>query len=274
MKDIGKVNHTLAILEKHHLNARKAFGQNFLVDINIIANIVDCAKIQENTCVIEIGPGIGGLTEFIARKAKKVIAYDIDERLISVLQDTLSDYDNVEVRLQDFLTVDLVKLFEELNGYEHISIISNLPYYITSELLIKIVSSPIKIDYFVGMMQKEVALKLTGKELSPLKLMMDLAGDVCYEFNVSANVFIPKPNVDSAVISIKFKQERPSDLKNFYTFLLGCFKQRRKTLYNNLSQYLNNKEQTLSLLEEAHLDPKIRAEQLSLKQFLNLYNKI
>ncbi|MFQ6861761.1 MAG: 16S rRNA (adenine(1518)-N(6)/adenine(1519)-N(6))-dimethyltransferase RsmA [Beduini sp.] len=274
MRDIGKVNHTLEILDHFELRAKKSFGQNFLVDINIIRNIVECAHIKENTCVVEIGPGIGGLTEYIARAAKKVIAYDIDERLMDVLSYSLSEYPNVEVRLQDFLTVDLHSLAEEVKDYEHLIIISNLPYYITSEILTKIMISPIKIDCFVGMMQKEVALKLTSKEKSPLRLLMDCVGEVNYEFTVTANVFIPKPNVDSAVISVTFKEMNKENLADFYHFLQACFKQRRKTIYNNLSQVAQDKDKLKDILKTCNIDPKLRAEQLSLDQFKELYDLI
>lgn len=270
MKDIGKIQNTMSILEQFNLQAKKKFGQNFLVDLNIISNIVDCAHIKENTCVIEIGPGIGGLTEYIARYAKKVIAYDIDERLMEVLSYSLGEYEHIEVRLQDFLTVDLKQLFEELKEFDHISIISNLPYYITSELLTKIMLSGLNIDCFVGMMQKEVALKLTGKENSPLKLMMDYVGKVSYEFVVSANVFIPKPHVDSAVISMQFNSEMPLDIKKFYTLLQICFKQRRKTIYNNLISHYTNKEEIIEALSKVGIDPKTRAEQLTLENFIQL----
>lgn len=274
MKDIAKKTHTLEVLEKFELKAKKNYGQNFLIDMNIIQNIVNCAKIKENTCVIEIGPGIGSLTEFIARQAKKVIAYDIDERLMEVLAYTLEEYPNVGVRLQDFLSVDLNALFSELKEFSYISIISNLPYYITSELLTKIMISDLAIDGFVGMMQKEVALKLTGKENSPLKLLMELVGEVRYEFTVSANVFIPKPNVDSAVISVFFNDKEKINKKQFYCLLQGGFKQKRKTLYNNLGQYLQDKNIAREILENCGLDINVRAEQLTLKQWINIYNHL
>lgn len=274
MKDIGKIQHTMMILDKFNLQAKKKFGQNFLVDLNIISNIVECAHIKENTCVIEIGPGIGGLTEYIARQAKKVIAYDIDERLMEVLAYSLEEYEHVEVRLQDFLTVDLDQLFHELKEYDHISIISNLPYYITSELLTKVILSGLNIDYFVGMMQKEVALKLIGKENLPLKLIMDYVGLVKYEFVVSANVFIPKPHVDSAVISMRFKPEIDLDIKSFYELIQGCFKQKRKTIYNNLISKYEDKAKITEVLSEANIDPKTRAEQLSLDHFIKLYTTL
>lgn len=274
MRDIAKVQNTLSILNQFDLSAKKAFGQNFLVDLNIIQNIVSCAPIQENTCVIEIGPGIGALTEFIARKATKVIAYDIDARLKEVLAYSLSEYPNVDVRIQDFLSVDFNELEQELKDFDHICIISNLPYYITSELLTTIVLSPMKIDGFVGMMQKEVALKLTGKENSPLKLMMEASGDVKYEFTVSSQVFIPKPRVDSAVISLLFKENKEIDKHLFYALLQAGFKQKRKTLYNNLSDYLGDKERAKCVLEQAKIDSKKRAEQLNLSNWYNLYNQL
>ncbi len=270
MRDIGTIKHTLEIQEKFNLNAKKNFGQNFLVDINVINKIANCAKIDDQTCVIEIGPGIGSLTEFLARKSKKVIAYDIDERLIEVLAYTLEEYPNVEVRLQDFLTVDLEELKKELQDYSKISLVSNLPYYITSELITKIMLSDLPLVTFVGMMQKEVALKLTGKEQLPLKLLMELNGTVNYEFNVSNQVFIPKPNVDSAVLSVEFHEVNVNK-KEFYQLVQAGYKQKRKTLYNNLSK-LWGKEKTKDLLETLQIDLKTRAEQLSLKDWIEMGN--
>lgn len=270
MRDIGTIKHTLEIQEKFNLNAKKNFGQNFLVDINVINKIVNCAKIDDQTCVIEIGPGIGSLTEFLARKAKKVIAYDIDERLIEVLAYTLEEYPNVEVRLQDFLTVDLEELKKELQDYSKISLVSNLPYYITSELITKIMLSDLPLVTFVGMMQKEVALKLTGKDQLPLKLLMELNGKVNYEFNVSNQVFIPKPNVDSAVLSVEFREVNVNK-KKFYQLVQAGYKQKRKTLYNNLSM-LWGKEKTKNLLEALQIDLKTRAEQLSLEDWIEMGN--
>lgn len=270
MRDIGTIKHTLEIQEKFNLNAKKNFGQNFLVDVNVINKIANCAKIDDQTCVIEIGPGIGSLTEFLARKAKKVIAYDIDERLIEVLAYTLEEYPNVEVRLQDFLTVDLEELKKELQDYSKISLVSNLPYYITSELITKIMLSDLPLVTFVGMMQKEVALKLTGKDQLPLKLLMELNGKVNYEFNVSNQVFIPKPNVDSAVLSVEFCEVNVNK-KEFYQLVQAGYKQKRKTLYNNLSM-LWGKEKTKDLLEALQIDLKTRAEQLSLEDWIEMGN--
>ena len=270
MRDIGTIKHTLEIQEKFNLNAKKNFGQNFLVDVNVINKIANCAKIDDQTCVIEIGPGIGSLTEFLARKAKKVIAYDIDERLIEVLAYTLEEYPNVEVRLQDFLTVDLEKLKKELQDYSKISLVSNLPYYITSELITKIMLSDLPLVTFVGMMQKEVALKLTAKDQLPLKLLMELNGKVNYEFNVSNQVFIPKPNVDSAVLSVEFCEVNVNK-KEFYQLVQAGYKQKRKTLYNNLSM-LWGKEKTKDLLEALQIDLKTRAEQLSLEDWIEMGN--
>ena len=270
MRDIGTIKHTLEIQEKFNLNAKKNFGQNFLVDVNVINKIANCAKIDDQTCVIEIGPGIGSLTEFLARKAKKVIAYDIDERLIEVLAYTLEEYPNVEVRLQDFLTVDLEELKKELQDYSKISLVSNLPYYITSELITKIMLSDLPLVTFVGMMQKEVALKLTGKDQLPLKLLMELNGKVNYEFNVSNQVFIPKPNVDSAVLSVEFREVNVNK-KEFYQLVQAGYKQKRKTLYNNLS-VLWGKEKTKDLLEALQIDLKTRAQQLSLEDWIEMGN--
>lgn len=272
MRDIGKISNTKAILEKFDLTAKKAFGQNFLVDLNIIDNIASSTVIDKETCVIEIGPGIGGLTEFLARKAKKVIAYDIDERLMEVLEYSLSEYNNVEVILQDFLTVDLEQLCQKLSDFKRVVIVSNLPYYITSELLSKIVVTNTNINSFIGMMQKEVAIKLNSNENSPLKVMIDLVGTINYEFTVSSQVFIPKPHVDSAVISIEFDKIIKFNKKIMNELLGTCFKQRRKTIYNNLTSINKDKDRITTILAKANIDPKARAEQLTTTMWLNLYD--
>ncbi len=262
MENRGKLSNTLAILDKYHLQANKKYGQNFLVDLNIIQRIVDTACIDENTCVIEIGPGIGSVTEYISKEAKHVIAYEIDEKLIPVLS-TLPD--NVEVILQDFLDADIEALCENVSE-DRIVVVSNLPYYITSEIITKILLSSTRIDRMVFMLQKEVANKFVSEEeSSPLKILMNLCADVKYEFNVSKQVFVPKPHVDSAVISLQIK-ECKEDKKRFYAFLQECFKQRRKTLNNNLRNYPGEIFEGIDLQK--------RAEQVSLDEFIQMYHRI
>lgn len=261
MSEIAKKNNTLALLDKYGLKANKKFGQNFLIDLNIVQNIVYCANIDKETTVIEIGPGIGSLTQILAREAGQVIAYEIDEKLLPVL----SELKDVEVIHQDFLTVDLEKVKEKVR-YDKVVLVSNLPYYITTELLTKIMLSTLKLDKFVGMMQKEVAMKLTDpKYKAPLKLLMDLSGEVKYEFTVSQNVFIPRPNVDSAVISVTFN-DTSIDKHKFYKLVQDCFKQKRKTLGNNLKGYPQEFLDTIDL--------KKRAEQLTLDDYIIMTDRI
>ena len=259
MEKIGTITNTLELLEKYDLQALKKYGQNFLCDQNVILHIVDTAKITKDTCVIEIGPGIGALTEHLAKRAGKCIAYEIDERFIPILEQL-----PIELHHADFLKVDLKELLTTID-YKDIVVVSNLPYYITTDLLTKIFLESNQINRVVCMMQREVALKLTDpKESSPLKRLMEYCGNVQYMFTVSKNVFIPAPNVDSAILKIDI-HPTDVDLKGFYTFLGECYKQRRKTLNNNLKKY----PKTIF----GDIDPSKRAEQLSLKELLYLFER-
>ena len=260
MEKIGTISNTRSILEKYDLQALKKYGQNFLVDQNVILNIVESAKLTKDSCVIEIGPGLGSLTEHLAKQAGKVIAYEIDERFIPILEQL-----PIELHHADFLKVDLEKLLNTID-HQEIVVVSNLPYYITTDLLTKIMLESDRIDRVVCMMQREVATKLTDpKESSPLKLLMEVSGKVSYEFTVSKNVFIPAPNVDSAILKIEMNHT-DLDLKGFYSFLQDCFKQRRKTLNNNLKKYPKE--------IFGKIDPKLRAEQLSLEDLIYLFERI
>lgn len=276
MNNIGTIKKTLDILEKYQLKASKNYGQNFLVDENVIERIVESVDIQPRSCVIEVGPGIGALTQALAKKAEHVLAIDIDERMEAVLKETLKEEKNVEIRIQDFLTVDLLSLVESLyQNYQHIYIVSNLPYYITTALIEKMLTLPIHIDALVLMMQKEVAYKLVkskeAKDRSALSYLMDYRGKKEYLFDISRHVFIPQPHVDSAVIKFYFNQQMIQD--GFYPFLYQCFKQRRKTLYNNLKEILPPQEIEHSFAL-CQLDPKVRSEQVSLQDLLLLYQQI
>ncbi len=269
MKNIGTHCNTTKVLNKFHLKAKKSLGQNFLVDLNIIENIVCLLPDDQEICVIEIGPGIGSLTEFLARKVKRVIAYEIDQRMVETLNYTLAEYDNVEIRHQDFLNVDLDECVQSIQE-PRVIVVSNLPYYITSQLLLKIICCK-EIEMFVGMMQKEVALKLCHHTHFPLSIMMHVFSDVRYEFSVSNQVFIPKPNVDSAVISFKTKKDVEMDLKGFYLFLQDCFRQKRKTIYNNLIQKYSSID---VILQKCDIDSKLRPEQIEIEKYIQMYKLI
>lgn len=264
MKDISKKTNTIYLLDKYELTASKKFGQNFLIDTNIIKRIVENAYVDKETCVIEVGPGIGALTEYLSYYAKKVICYEIDERLKDVLAESLSQCDNVSIIFQDFLTVHLSDVIKELRkDYEKICVVTNLPYYITSDIIEKIISNDVKVDSITAMVQKEVAVKLTNKKtVSPLTLLIDAVGYIDYCFTVSKNVFMPSPHVDSAIIHIEMKQTCPKELKEV---IMYAFQQKRKTIYNNLKSLF--KDDTKDILKKCQIDEKKRPEQLNIEDY-------
>jgi len=267
MKDIAKKSNTMYLLDKYQLQAAKKFGQNFLIDLNTIKKIVETTPVDKQTCVIEIGPGIGALTEQLSYKAKKVLCFEIDTRLKEVLAESLAECDNVEIRFQDFLTVPLKEIVEELKKeYEKVCIVANLPYYITSDILEYIIQSQADLYSVHAMVQKEVALKLTDKDYhSPLTYMIESIGTINLDMNVSKNVFSPAPHVDSAIISIDKDKEYPTKLS---TILKYAFTQKRKTIYNNLKGLFH--EETKDILMKCQIDEKQRPEQLSINDYINL----
>lgn len=267
MKDVSKKSNTMYLLEKYGLSASKKFGQNFLIDTNVIKRIVESAKLDKDTCVIEIGPGIGALTEYLSYSAAKVRCYEIDERLKGVLAESLSQCDNVEIIFQDFLTVDLNNVISELRkDYKRVCVVTNLPYYITSDIIEKVMSSSCLVDSMTAMVQKEVALKLTDKKnRSPLTLLFDAVGTIEYCFTVSKNVFMPAPHVDSAIIHMTMNQVCDEKL---YRVINTAFTQKRKTIYNNLKELFG--ENTKDILEKCCIDEKKRAEQLGIEEYKRL----
>lgn len=267
MKDIAKKSNTMYLLDKYGMQASKKFGQNFLIDLNTVKKIVETTPVDKETCVIEIGPGIGALTEQLAINAKKVICYEIDTRLKDVLNESLEDYDNVEIIFQDFLTVDLYNTVEKLKEeYKKVCIVANLPYYITSDILEHILVSGADLLSIHAMVQKEVALKLTDKNYrSPLTLMIESVGKSSLDMHVSKHVFSPAPHIDSAIMSITINNKYNPLLTEI---LKTAFTQKRKTIYNNLKELF--KEKTTDVLEECHIDIKSRPEQLSIEDYLNL----
>lgn len=260
MKHIGQKTNTLELLEKYNLKALKKYGQNFLVDENILEKIAHTNDIT-NKNVIEIGPGLGALTEKIAISAKHVYAYEIDERMIDVLTHELES-PNVNIIHQDFIKADL----NQLPNHKYI-VVTNLPYYITSDIIKKVITSSISITHMTALIQKEVALKLIH-DISPLSLMIQSAGSISYAFTVSSHVFMPKPHVDSAVISI----ERHNVLEKDYILLLErSFAQKRKTLVNNLKTYYSYIER---ILTEIHISIQIRPHELNVDMYKLLYERI
>ena len=278
-KTIATTARTREILNTYNLRAKKNFGQNFLVDASVTGRMA--STLRDDSVVIEVGPGIGSLTEELAKRAKHVRSYEIDERLIPVLEDTLKDYDNVEIVLQDILETDINKELQPLvEKYKHIEFAANLPYYITTPVLFKLFESSIPFEKIVVMIQKEVADRFSAKpgtkEYGALSVESQYLYDVKKLFNVPRTSFNPAPNVDSAVISFT-KHEKNEAVDNeelFFEIVKACFKQRRKTLYNNLREYFDSKEKAESLLLKANIPLETRAEMLDLNQYIELYKAL
>ena len=270
---ISTPSYTKEILEKYGLRAKKGFGQNFLVDPVIVER---CA--QQSHCegaVIEIGPGIGSLTEQLARFSKHVTAYEIDEDLLPVLKDTLSAYDNVEILLEDFLETDLDQKVKALKEeYGTVSVCANLPYYITTPVLFKLFENQ-DISYITVMVQKEVGDRFAAKPNDPEYSALSVEGQYLYDirklFQVPGRSFNPSTTVDSVIIQFSRKRE-DEDVSDFFAFVRACFKQRRKTIYNNLKEYFADGEQAKKVLEEAGVSGSVRSQQLTVEELREVYH--
>ena len=273
---------TRAILERHGFTFKKSFGQNFLTDTNILQKIVDTAEIDKNVNVIEIGPGIGALTEFLAESAAEVMAFEIDDRLVPILADTLRDFDNVTVVNQDILKVDLAQYIAEFKNPDlPIKVVSNLPYYITTPILMHLIESGIPFSEFVVMMQKEVADRISAqpntKAYGSLSIAVQYYMTAKVAFIVPRTVFVPAPNVDSAILKM-VRREQPAvevqDEKSFFKVTKASFVHRRKTLWNNLTSYFGKSEEVKEKLEnalaKANLVANVRGEALDLVAFARL----
>ncbi|KRM96175.1 16S ribosomal RNA methyltransferase KsgA Dim1 family protein [Liquorilactobacillus aquaticus DSM 21051] len=271
-------------METYGLNFKKSLGQNFLTDVNILKKIVNAAELDENDDVIEIGPGIGALTEQIAKKAHSVLALELDDRLIPVLAETLEPYDNIQVIKQDVLKADLKQLLSKyFDGQHRVKVVANLPYYITSPIIIHLLETGIPFDSLVVMMQKEVAERLSAqpgtKAYGSLTVRVQYQMHVKVAFTVSKTVFVPQPKVDSAIVVLSPKEvlTLPKDEQLFFKVVKGCFQHRRKTIWNNLQSFLGkqvDKEKLHQLLLGLDVSPKTRAEKLSIDKFIQLTNKI
>lgn len=283
MKDVSTFNNTKAIIEKYGFHFKKSFGQNFLIDTNILKKIVSNAEINENTAVIEIGPGIGALTEQIARCAGFVLAFEIDNRLIPILNETLSDYDNVKIINQDILKVDINKQIDTyLSDYDEIVVVANLPYYITTPILMHFLEGNTKVKRYVVMMQKEVAERMSAKpstkEYNSLSIAIQFLTKPSIVMKVPKTVFIPQPNVDSSVLRLDVLEDPSVKVKDqdlFFKVVRGSFVQRRKTIFNNLNTSFKNiysKEQIKDILQKANIDERRRGESLSIQEYANLAN--
>lgn len=276
-KAIATPSRTKEILETYDLFTKKNYGQNFLIEPGIVEKIARSAVISDHCVVIEIGPGIGALTQQLAYLAQKVIAFEIDERLPKILRETLAEFDNVEIVNQDFLKVDIaayVKSYTE-QGYD-VVVAANLPYYITTPILFQLFEAQAPIASITVMMQKEVAdrfsAKPNSKDYNALSIITQYRCEVKPLMKVPSSVFQPKPEVDSAVVQffLKKKQDQIEE-EPFFAMIKGCFKQRRKTMLNNFGAFLQDKEKAMQYLESAGIDAKCRAESLTLEQFIRLY---
>ena len=282
MATLGNARNTIEILEKHHFNFQKKFGQNFLIDGNILGKIMDAAQITEDDCVLEIGPGIGTMTQYLAERAKSVIAVEIDKNLIPILQETLSPYDNVKVIQEDILKVNIERIVREENDGKPIKVVANLPYYITTPIIMALFENHVALQSITIMVQKEVAERMQAvpgtKDYGALSLA------VCYYakpeiiMKVPATCFMPKPNVDSAVIRLTRYEKPPVkavDEAWLFSVIRASFNQRRKTLVNGLSNAGNlgiGKEKIAEAIARMELSPTIRGETLTLEQFTELSN--
>ena len=278
-KDIATPIRTKEILNKYGFSFKKSLGQNFLIDPNILRNIVSHANLTEESGAIEVGPGIGALTEHLARAAKKVVSFEIDQRLLPVLEDTLSPYDNVKIVHSDILKADVVKVIEEeMPGINDIMVVANLPYYVTTPILMKLINDRLPIRGFVVMMQKEVADRITAKpgtkEYGSLSIAIQYYCTAEVAMIVPKTVFMPQPNVDSAVIRL-IKHDKPPVTVISEDFLFEVtrtsFAQRRKTILNNLQAGLQDgkkkKEMIIAALEASGIEPTRRGETLTIEEF-------
>jgi len=265
------------ILEKNNFKFSKKFGQNFIIDENIINNIINKSEIDKNTLVIEIGPGAGSLTYKLAHVAKNVLAYEIDTNLKEILQENLKNESNIEIIFEDFL---IRNVKEDLKKYQYnkLYVVANLPYYITTPIIVKLIEDDLNVDKIVVMVQKEVGdrfkAKPNTKEYSSLSVFLDYYYDVRKLIDVSRNVFIPRPNVDSIVVEF-IKKENRLILKNkelFFKLVKDSFKQKRKNLRNNLREY--DLEIIEKILKKYNFDLNVRAEQLSIEIFAEIANSL
>lgn len=285
-KDIATPLRTRSILEKYGFSFKKSLGQNFLIDTNILKKIVEFAEMTEETGAIEIGPGIGALTEQLARASKKVVAFEIDQRLLPILNDTLSPYSNVSIIHQDVLKANVKEVMEEkFADTSDIMVVANLPYYVTTPIIMKLLEERLPIRGIVVMLQKEVADRISAKpgskDYGSLSIAIQYYTVAETVMIVPKTVFVPQPNVDSAVIRLTVRETPAVAVKDeafFFQVTKASFAQRRKTLLNNLTSQLPNgkerKEEILKALEASGIEPSRRGETLSLEEFGRLSDEL
>lgn len=274
---------TKSILDKYRFSFKKSLGQNFLVDVNILQNIIKHAGIDKEAGAIEIGPGIGALTEQLAIHADKVVAFEIDQRLLPILEDTLHAYSNVHIIHEDILKADIVKVIEDnFDTNQAIHVVANLPYYITTPILMKLVRDSLPVDSITVMIQKEVADRMAAKpntkSYGSLTIALDYYTEAEVVMTVPKTVFMPQPNVESAILRLTLRKTPPVDVEDeefFFHLVKASFAQRRKTLQNNLKGHFKGqfeKETINEVLKEANIEPNRRGESLSIEEFAHLAN--
>lgn len=273
---------TIEVIQKYQFAFQKRFGQNFLIDAHVLEKIVSAAGITKDDCVLEIGPGIGTMTQYLAESAGQVIAVEIDTNLLPILTDTLKDYSNVKVINQDILKVDINELVKEYNNGRPIKVVANLPYYITTPIIMGLFESNVPIDNITVMVQKEVADRMQvgpgSKDYGALSLAVQYYASPYIVANVPPNCFIPRPNVGSAVIRLTRYQEPPVQVKDpklMFKLIRASFNQRRKTLQNGLNnspEISFSKEEITKAIESLGVSPSVRGEALSMEQFAQLAN--
>jgi 16S rRNA (adenine1518-N6/adenine1519-N6)-dimethyltransferase len=281
MATLGNPTNTVEVLQKHNFNFQKKFGQNFLIDTNILESIIEAANVNKEDCVLEIGPGIGTMTQYLCENAREVVAVEIDKKLIPILEtDTLSSYDNVTIINEDILKVDINKIVQEKNNGKPIKVVANLPYYITTPIIMGLFESHVPLESITIMVQKEVASRVQEgpgtKDYGALSLAVQYYASPKIMLNVPASCFMPRPNVDSAVIRLTRHTNPPvtvSDEKLMFDIIRASFNQRRKTLVNglhNASELNVTKDQVVNALHNMNLPETIRGEALTLAQFAEL----
>lgn len=280
MEKLSNPQATIEVLKKHQFTFQKKFGQNFLIDPHVLDKIISAAEITKEDFVLEIGPGIGTMTQYLAEAAREVTAVEIDRNLIPILSETLSAYDNVQIINEDVLKLDLAALAKERNGGKPIKVVANLPYYITTPIIMGLFEGGVPIESITVMVQKEVAMRMQAgpgtKDYGALSLAVQYYAEPYLAANVPPNCFMPRPNVGSAVIRLTRYAEpavKAKDEKLMFALIRASFNQRRKTLQNGLnnSQELSfTKEQIAEAIEKMGLSPSVRGEALTLEQFAKL----
>lgn len=284
MPTLGNPAGTIAVLQKYNIHFQKKFGQNFLIDPHVLEKIIAASSLTKEDFVLEIGPGIGTMTQYLAENAREVVAVEIDRSLIPVLSDTLSSYDNVTVINDDILKVDLAALSAEKNGGRPMKVVANLPYYITTPIIMALLEGNVPLESITVMVQKEVAQRMAAgpgtKDYGALSLAVQFYAETYLAANVPPNCFMPRPNVGSAVIRLTKRKEPPVQVNSpelLFRIIRGAFNQRRKTLVNAVSNYAElsfSKEQVTEVLRGMGLSETIRGEALTLEQFADLANRL